>query len=232
MVSPLDPALSPVIRFPGFADFTDLNALSIVIQDLSLIYDVSAIAVLPEYGHVEMPDSRFGPRRWSPLGEGDRIKVARISLASPLVMVFNVAELAATVSGIMVVANRVLVAAKTWQDILAAGTDIKQREQAIAENRKMAPARLREVKLNNELLEQQVRRARAEADVVEAARDEILKLQSSVRKESSGNEVETARHTAASLNNADFAYLLDEPIQRLLEHSGGEIEISSGNHMA
>jgi hypothetical protein len=209
---------------PRFTDLGDLNALSIVVQDLSLIYDVSAVAVLPGCGQMLMPDVRFGPRRWSPLRADDRRKVGRISLASPLAMVFDVAGLMTTVNGMAVVANRVLVAVKTWQDILAAGLDIQERERSISENRRMAPSRLREGELSNNLLAQQVRRATAEADIVEAARDGIvIRL---MGEEPTHGRLERVRHTAASLSNAQYAQLLEEPIQRLLGYSGGEIEIS------
>lgn len=165
-----------MIRFPRFTDFGDLNSLSIVVQDLSLIYDVTATAVLPGYGQIRMPETRFGPRRWSPLQAEDRLKIKGVSLASPLEIIFDVTGLTTIVGGIAIAVNRVLVAVKNWQDVLAAAVDIEQREQVLAENRDMAPIWLRQAELNNALLEQQVRRARSEADVVEAARDEILHL--------------------------------------------------------
>ncbi len=40
---------SPLVRFPNFVDLGDLHSLSIIVQDLSLIYDVTAVAVLPGY---------------------------------------------------------------------------------------------------------------------------------------------------------------------------------------
>ena len=228
MTTPSVSTPSPMIRFPKFTDFGDLNSLSIVVQDLSLIYDVAAIAVLPGYGQTYMPEVRFGPRRWSPLRVGDRLKVGRISLASPLTMVFDVAGLATTVSGITVAVNRVLVVVKAWQDILAAGTDIEQREQALAENREMAPIRLRRAELNNNLLEQRVRRARAEADVVVAARDETFQLRHPSDEDPARTNERRSR-TAASLSNAGFSELLDEPIQRLLGYSGGELEVAGND---
>ena len=226
MTSPSESAPSPMIRFPRFTNFGDLNSLSIVVQDLSLIYDVTAIAVLPGYGQIRMPEIRFGPRRWSPLRVEDRLKIRGVSLASPLEIVFDVTGLAATVSGMAIAVNRVLVAVKTWQDVLAAGVDIEQREQALAENREMAPVRLRQAELNNALLEQQVRRARAEADVVEAARDEILHHHYPPDEKVTRGTGERRPRTAASLTNADTAELLDEPIRRLLGYSGGELEVA------
>jgi hypothetical protein len=226
MTTPTGPTLSPMIRFPRFTDLGDLNSLSIVIQDLSLIYDVAAIAVLPGYGRIRMPEIRFGPRRWSPLRPEDRLKVRGISLGSPLEIIFDVTGFATTVGGIAIAVNRVLVAVKTWQDVLAAGVDHDQREQALSENREMAPIRLRQAQLSNDLLEQQVRRARAEADVVEAARAEILQLRHPQDGEVSVGTSETRPSIASALTSADFAELLDEPIRRLLGYSGGELEVA------
>lgn len=225
MTSLSQSAPSPIVRFPRFADFGDLNSLSIVVQDLSLTYDVTAIALLPEYGRVPMPQTRFGPRRWSPLRIEDRIKVRGISLGSPLEIVFDVAGLSVTVTGITAALNRILVVVKGWQDILAAGLDIDQRRMTLAENREMAPLRIRQAELNNVLLEQQVRRATAEADIVEAARGEILRPRS-VDLEPPLTTVERRHHVAAaSLDSEDFAELLDEPIRRLLGYGGGELEV-------
>ena len=226
MTSPSETTPSPMIRFPRFTRFGDLNSLSIVVQDLSLIYDVAAIAVLPGYGQIRMPEIRFGPRRWSTLRAEDRLKVRRISLSSPLEIIFAVEGLAIAAGGVAIAVNRVLVVVKTWQDVLAAGLDIDQREQALSENREMAPIRLRQGELNNALLEQQVRRATAEADIVEAARDEILYLRHPLEGEATRGTGERRPRTAASLTNADFAELLDEPIRRLLGFSGGELEVA------
>lgn len=226
MTSPSESVPTAIIRFPSFTEFGDLNSLSIVIQDLSLVYDVTAITVLPGYGQIRMPETRFGPRRWSPLRAEDRLKIKGVSLASPLEIVFDVTGLATAVSGIVIAANRVLVAVKSWQDVLAAGVDIEQREQALAENREVAPIRLRQAELNNALLEQQVRRARSEADVVELARDEILHIPHPRDEEVTRGTVERRSRTVASLTSADVAGLLDEPIRRLLGYSGGELEVA------
>jgi hypothetical protein len=216
---------SPTIRFPRFTDLGDLNSLSIVIQDLSLIYDVAAIAVLPGYRQIRMPETRFGPRRWSPLRAEDRLKVKHVSLASPLQIMFDVAGFSMAVSGIASAVNRVIVAVKSWTDILAAGVDIDQREQALAENRELAPVRLRQAELSNVLLEQRVRRATAEADLVDIARDEILHVRRPQGEEIPLSRRARGRHTVASLTNGDIAELLDETIRRLLGYSGGELEV-------
>lgn len=225
MTSPSSAALSPTIRFPRFTDFGDLNSFSIIIQDLSLVYDVAAIAVLPGYGQIRMPETRFGPRRWSPLRAEDRLKVRRVSLASPLEIMFDAAGFSAAIGGIATAVNRVLVAVKSWQDILAAGVDVDQRRQALAENRELAPVRLRQAELSNALLDQQVRRARAEADLVERARDEILQLRHPSDEEATLVRLPRRRHTASSLTSEDYAELLDEPVRRILGYAGGELEV-------
>ena len=61
---------SPLVRFPNFTDIGDLHSLSIIVQDLSLIYDVTTVAVLPGYGQVVMPQCRLVQRgRQVSLGE-------------------------------------------------------------------------------------------------------------------------------------------------------------------
>jgi len=225
MTSPSPSALSPTIRFARFTDFGDLNSFSIIIQDLSLVCDVTAIAVLPGYGQIRMPETRFGPRRWSPLRAEDRLKVKRVSLASPLEIMFDVAGFSTAFGGIAIAVNRVLVAVKSWQDVLAAGVDVDQRRQALAENRELAPVRLRQAELSNALLDQQVRRARAEADLVERARDEILHLSHPSDEEAGLVRLPRRRHTAASLTSEDYAELLDEPVRRILGYAGGELEV-------
>ena len=220
---------SPRVRFPRFTDFGDLNSLSIIVQDLSLIYDISAIAVLPGYQRIPMPEIRFGPRRWSPLQAEDRLKVRRVSLASPLEIIFDAAGLATTIGGIAIAVNRVLLAAKTWQDVLAAGVDTNQRVQALAENREMAPIRLRQAELNITLLEQRVRRATAEADIVEAARDEIVHHRHPSDQEITHSASSRRLRTAGSLTSAGYARLLNEPIRRLLGYSGGELEVGGND---
>src|SRR5690348_13113066 len=91
MTSPGDQTLSPLVRFPNFTDLGDLSSLAIVIQDLSIIYDFTAMAVLPGYEQVYVPAAWIGPRRYSPLDEEDKLKVSSVSLSSPLEVVFYVA---------------------------------------------------------------------------------------------------------------------------------------------
>ena len=198
----------------------DLNSFSIIIQELSLVYDVTAIAVLPGYGQIRMPETRFGPRRWSPLRAEDRLKVKRVSLASPLEIMFDVAGFSTAIGGVAIAVNRVLVAVKSWQDVLAAGVDVDQRRQAPTENRELAPVRLRQAELSNALPDQQVRRARAEADLVE-----ILHLSQPSDEEAGLVRLPRRRHTAASLTSEDYAELLDEPARRILGDAGGELEV-------
>jgi hypothetical protein len=223
MISSSGPEVSSMVRFPRFTEFGDLNSLSIVTQDLSLTYDFCAIMVLPGYERVPVPGTRFGPRRWSPLRAEDRLKVRRISLGSPLEIIFTVGETSATIAGVAAAVNRVLVTVKTWTDVLAAGLDRSQRRQALEEDRALAPERLRQIQLGNALTEQQLRRATAEADLVERARNEILLARPL-------GEVEyiqepPRRRRASQLTAEDAAELLDEPIRRILSYSGGEIEV-------
>ena len=152
MAIPGGPALSPVVRFPNFTDLEDLNSLSIVIQDLSVIYDVSAVAVSPDYGYVLMPTTRIGPRRHSPLRAADRLRVKSVSPSSPLVMVFY---LAISVRGTLAIA-------KAFLDVLAKGTDIIGRIQVLGEDRALARERTRGARLRNDILEERLRRVRAE----------------------------------------------------------------------
>jgi len=225
MTSPRPAAPSPLVRFPSFTDLGDLNSLSIVIQDLSIIYDVTAVAVLPGYGRVRMPSTRLGPRRWSPLRAEDRLKVKRVSLASPLEIVFFLAGLSTAVGSGAIAGSRVLRAVKAWVDVLAAGVDLDQREQALEENRALAPERLREAQLSNALREQQLRRVTAEADIIERARNEILGLHGDSEYESASSRGVGVHRDAGSLTSIDFAELLDEPMQRLLGYGGGELEV-------
>jgi hypothetical protein len=225
MTSPSRPEPSPTIRFPRFTDFGDLNSLSIVIQDLSLTYDVTAVTILPGYGRVRMPTTRFGPRRWSLLEVQDRLKLKRVSLASPLEIAFDTTGISLAISGVALAANRVLVAVKAFTDVLAAGVDIHQREQALEENRELAPERLRQANLSNDLLEQQVRRAAAEADLIERARDEILGLRPPPEDNITAHDSSRGQRTVGALASAEIAELLDEPIRRILGYCGGELEV-------
>ncbi len=130
------------------------------------------------------------------------------------------------VGGVAVAVNRVLVAVKTWVDVLAAGVDLDQRRQALEENRTLATQRRREAELSNALREQQLRRATAEGDLVERARDEILGLRRLPDDETSVSRGRRVRRTAGSLTSVEFAELLDEPMQRLLGYAGGELEVA------
>jgi len=224
MTSPLEPALSPAVKFPRFTDFGDLSSLSIVTQDLSLTYDVTAIAVLPGYERMSMPSNRLGPRRWSSLRAEDRLKIRRISLGSPLEIIFGVGGASASIAGVAAATNRILVAVKAWTDVLAAGLDIRERRRALDENRALAPERLHEIQLVNALKEQQVRRATAEADLVESARNEILQTGTIALREI-GVVERPKKRRATELSSLDYAELLDEPIRRILGYGGGELEI-------
>jgi hypothetical protein len=197
--------LSPLLRFPNFTELGDLNSLSIVIQDLSIVYEVSAVAVLPVYGQVLMPMTRIGPRRQSLLRIEDRLKVRRVSLASPFELVFGV------VTGV----PAALAVMKTFLDILAKGTDIAQRRQVLAESRALEPERLREAELRNEILEQRLRRVTGEADLIEQIGSGYLAPPRERRH----------RTAARQLTAQEFAELLDEPLRRLLSYGGGVLEI-------
>jgi hypothetical protein len=213
MTTPQHSASSLSLQFPNFPEMVDLNHLSIIIQDLSLTYEVTAVATSPTYGYVQMPANQLGPRRWSMLYEEDRVQVKTVSLSSPLILIL----VAMGTGG----APRVL---KAWADVLSARLDLRERAQALAENRALAPDRLRAAKLNNELTEQKLRRARAEADITEKARDEILDVGQGT---DSGELPIDGLHRANSLTADEFALLLDEPIRRILGYGGGEIEITT-----
>jgi len=205
--------LSSSLRFPNFTEFPDLSFLSIVIQELSTTYDVTGVAVLPNYGEVRMPSQRLGPRRWSPLRRADRIQVSRLTLASPLTLVIA----ALGIGG----APRVL---KAYTDVLAAGLDARKRIQALEENRQLAPERVRAAQIHNALAEQKLRRVTAEADLIERARDEALGSDPLEMDPESEQGYETSRR-ASSLTASEFSQLLDEPIRRIITYGGGELEI-------
>ena len=217
---------SPLVRFPRFTDLGDLNSLSVVIQDLSTIYDVTTTAVLPGYAEVRMPTTRIGPRRRTPLRVEDKLQVKRISLASPLEIAFAVVESSAALGVVAGSFTRVARAAKAWLDVLAAGQDFRQRELALEESRALAPERLREAQLRNALLEQQVRLVTARPELVERARDGHLTLSPNSGHETATSRSGRHRRTAGSMTAPDFAELLDEPMQRLLGYAGGELEVA------
>jgi hypothetical protein len=228
MTSPGDQTLSPLVRFPNFGEFSDLNSLSIIVQDLSAIYDVTAVAVLPGYEQVVMPVSRIGPRRYSPLRDEDKITVKSLSLSSPLEIVFYIMPIAAAAGVAAAAFERMARAVKSYFDVLAAGLDVQQRIQKLEEDRAMAPERLRHLQLTNELLEQQVRRVTAEADILGSIRDELLEVDPYERGEGTvGRRERRVRRTAGNMTASDYAELLQDPMMRLLSYGGGEIEITT-----
>jgi hypothetical protein len=202
------------LRFPNFADPADLSHFSVIIQDLSYTYDITAVAILQDYRHVRLPSTRLGPRRWSLLWSDDRIHVNTMRLGSPL-------ELGLIVLGIGS-GPRIM---KAWINVLGAGLDVGARVQALQENRKLAPERLREAQLNNDLTAQRVRRVTAEADLVERARDEILGVDQdeSLESDLSGLDELPPDTTPRTVY---IAQLLEDPMRRILGYGGGELEIT------
>lgn len=222
MPSSQPPAPSPLVRFPTFSDLGDLNSLSIVIQDLSAVYDVTAVAVLPGYERVPMPATRLGPRRRSPLRAEDRLQVRGVSLGSPLEIVFCVTYLSVAATAL---ASRVAHAAKAWIDVLAAGVDLNQRRQALELNRALAPEQLNEVQLRNALLEQDLRRV-TEPDLVSAAREEFRGFIDELDRDAESSVGRPYRSTASQMTSGDFADLLQEPMERILGYGGGQLEVA------
>jgi hypothetical protein len=222
----------PLVRFPLFIDLGDLNALSIVIQDLSLIYDVTAIAVLPDYDDVYMPAERIGPRRRSPLRGEDRLLVKRVSLASPLEIVFWGLSVSSSTAAIGVGFSRVAAATKAWIDVLSAGVDLQQRRQALELNRAMGPEQLREAQLRNALLQRQLREVSVppESGLVEdaAAESRDPSSASAPRLPRPGRH----RRAAGAMTSNEFAELLDDPVRRLLGYAGGELQIAGDESMS
>jgi hypothetical protein len=233
MSSPSDSVLSPLVRFPNFTDLGDLNSLSIVVQDLSTIYDVTAVAVLPGYERVPMPSTRLGPRRLSPLRGGDRLLVKNVSLSSPLEIVFWVASASSGLGVTAMSFNRVARAVKGWIDVLIAGVDLQQRKQALDHSRDLAPYQLQEAELRNALLQQQLRDVTAppESRLVDEARAESRDPGSAPRHrkwQDSPTRVLRVnyRRPAGTMSSLEFAELLDEPVERLLGYAGGELEVA------
>lgn len=213
MTIPQQSASSLSLQFSNFPEMVDLNHLSIIIQDLSLTYEVTAVATLHTYGYVQIPVNQFGPRRWSMLYKDDRVQVRQITLASPLILI-----IAAMGAG---GAPHVL---KAWADVLSAGLNLWERAQALEENRTLARHRLRAAELNNELTEQKIRQARAEADIAENARDERLGV--AQRGDSDELPIDNVRR-ANSLTADEYALLLDDPMHRILEYGGGDLRITN-----
>jgi hypothetical protein len=225
MTEPADSPLAPFVRFPNFRDLGDLNAFSIIVQDLSTIYDVTTVAVLPGYENVRMPSTRLGPRRRSPLSEQDRLLVKNVSLSSPLEIVFWVMSGSGVLGTMAMSFNRVAIAVKSWIDVLSAGVDLQRRRLELEHDRNLAPLQLHEAELRNALLEQQARSVIAppQSRLVEEALKESRGGSSvrPVRRE----RVERYRKRAGAMTSREFSELLDEPVNRLLGYAGGEIEL-------
>lgn len=216
---------SPFVRFPNFTDIGDLNALSVIVQDLSVVYDISTVTALPGYSHVILPGTRLGPRRNSPLRPEDRLKVQKVSLASPLEIGFAIASIATLFGIVATNISRIEAAILGYFNVLSAGTAYEQRVQALAENRELAPERLREAQLRNAILERQLQLITSEAELVERARAEVH--DPSRRSFELPQRRTTGRKRIDEATAADVADLLEEPIQRLFGYAGGEIQIGS-----
>lgn len=222
MTTPNFSSLSPLIRFPNFSETSpDLNELSVLIQDLSLIYDVTGVAVLPEYGEIRMPRYSLGPRRNSPLREEDRLRVKRISLASPFVLVFYVTYASVGSLGVLSVV-------KSFIDVLSKGLDVYERARVIGLNRALAREELREARLRNDIRETKLQRIRGEPSSPPEASDQGLRLVVPTVPQLVSTEPPTRERgiPASQVDSTSFAQLIDEPIRRVLEHGGGELEIT------
>lgn len=242
MTNPEVPMPSPVVRFPNFTELGDLNSFSVIVQDLSLIYDVTAVAVLPGYERVRMPWTRLGPRRASPLRQDDRLLVKSVSLSSPLVIVFDIIPYLAAIGIGSESITRLATAVKSWIDVLTAGVDLQQRKQALEQNRTLAPYQLEAAQLRNALLEQKLRHVGAPpgSELVERARMGMLDVQPASELEVSPfdelddselgeprrSRFSSYKRSAGSMTSQDFAELLDEPVDRLLGYAGGEMEVA------
>jgi hypothetical protein len=241
MPEPNNILASPVVRFPNFVDLGDLHSLSVVIQDLSLIYEVTTAAVLPGYEHVLMPSTRLGPRRRTLLNSADLLPVKTVSLSSPLEVVFAVSG-ALGASGLGL--KRLAVSAKAWIDVLSAGLDFQERKQALDRNRALAPLQLElEIaRLRNELAQERLRRVVAppEDALVDQARRGSLeyrpingggpppRLNDEVEGEFPPKLGGVGRHRkpVGLTDNTELAELLEDPMDRVLGYSGGELEVA------
>jgi hypothetical protein len=237
---------TPVVRFPNFSDLGDLHSLSVIIQDLSLIYEVTTVALLPGYERVPMPNTRLGPRRRTLLYGTDLLSVKTVSLSSPLEVVFAVTG-ALGATGLSL--NRLAVAAKAWIDVLAAGLNFQERKLALDRSRALAPLQLEldEARLRNELAAERLRRVVAppEDTLVDQARRGTLDYRADSRGEPSlranddsedefpprPNDVGRHQRFAGSMDTLEFAELLEDPMIRVLGYSGGELEVA-GNEEA
>ena len=239
MPEPNDILASPLVRFPNFTDLGDLHSLSVIIQDLSLIYEVTTVAVLPGYERVIMPSTRLGPRRRTLLYDTDLLPVKTVSLSSPLEIIFAItASLGAT--GLSL--NRLAVAAKTWIGVLASGLEFQERKLALDRSRALAPLQLEleEARLRNELVAERLRRVVAppQDNLVDQARRGTLEYGADRGELPSGpddledefpprpNDVGRHRRFAGSMDTQEFAELLEDPMDRVLGYSGGELEVA------
>jgi len=193
---------------------------------LSTIYDVTAIAVLPGYERVQMPATRIGPRRYSPLRSQDRLPIKSISLASPLEIVFWVASSSATLGVAARGFNRVALAVKAWMDVLVANVDLQQRKQALDQGRAMASQQVLEAQLRNALLRQQLQQITvpSEHGLVVRADDEIDFSSSEIN--AGQTHAGTHPRWAGTMSNEEFAELLHDTVDRLFGYAGGELEIA------
>jgi hypothetical protein len=169
------------------------------------------------------------------------LSVKTVSLSSPLQIVFAVtASLGATGMSL----NRLAVAAKTWIDVLAAGLDFQERKLALDRNRALASLQLEldEARLRNELAAERLRRVVAppQDNLVDQARRGTLEYRADNEDElpsgpnedteaefpPGSNEVGSYQRFAGSMDTGEFAELLQDPMDRVLGYSGGELEVA------
>jgi hypothetical protein len=172
----------------------------------------------------------------------DKLLVQRVSLSSPLEIVFWVASVGFAAGGF----KRVALAVKAWIDVLSAGVDLQQRKQALDLSRTLAPHEVHEVELRNALMEEELRRVTAppEYQLVEQARAESLgpahaqettrpkSLDPDYSREAERDRIERYRRPAGTMDSLQFAELLDDPVNRLLGYAGGELEIAGDEELA
>lgn len=188
-----------------------------------------------------MPSTRLGPRRRTLLYDTDLLSVKTVSLSSPLEIVFAVtASLGAT--GLSL--NRLAVAAKNWIGVLAAGLDFQERKLALDRSRALAPLQLEldEARLRNELAAERRRRVVVppQDNLVDQARQGTFEYRTDSEGElPSGpddniedelpprpNDAGRQPRFAGSMDTHEFAELLEDPMDRLLGYSGGEMEVA------
>lgn len=223
--------MSAVLRMPRFDDPGDINALAVILQDLSVIYDVTALAVLPGYGSYTLPATRIGPRRYSPLRAEDRLRVKKVSLASPLILTFWLMGGMGAVNAFSRAAERGAQAARAWIDVVGAGVDTQQRKQALEQHRALAPGLERRLELQNLIAEQELRRVTAENDLVDAERLAYLQQghEHAIEARGHSGDAIARRRRVSSSSSDDIAELLDEPIRRVIGLSGGILDVAIEN---